>query len=446
VLEELAMTRHADTRTASLSGGQQKRVNVALELLTKPSLLFLDEPTSGLDAGLDKSVMGLLADMAHDGRTVIVVTHSVANLSLCDRLLVLAQGGRVAYYGPPDEGLRYFGQPDWADVFQAFEAEADRDWAGEFRQSRFHELYVAAEMDHPASSAGPAQAVAVPAAGNRVAQLGTLSRRYLAVIAADPVYLGSLVALPLVLGAVVRAIPAPLGLAGRGNQGAPLLLLMLVISACIAGAANAMRELVKERPIYRREAAAGLSAGAYLASKLLVLGLIGALQGVVMVTVGLVGRPLPAHGALGNMPLVELMAAVAVLAIASTALGLLISAIVDTSETAMQLLIVAVIFQVVMTGGLFPLAGKPGLEEVSWLSPSRWGYAATASTANLNVIQRPLVVSRTCSATVPASFDPLWRQDPRTWLTDMGLMLLLGLAFTLIAWWRLIQLSPGRPR
>jgi ABC transport system ATP-binding/permease protein len=280
-----------------------------------------------------------------------------------------------------------------------------------------------------------------------VAQLGTLSRRYLAVIAADPVYLGSLVALPLVLGAVVRAIPAPLGLAGRGNQGAPLLLLMLVISACIAGAANAMRELVKERPIYRREAAAGLSAGAYLASKLLVLGLIGGLQAVVMVTVGLAWRPLPAHGALGNLPLAELMAAVAVLAISSTALGLLISAIVDTSETAMQLLIVAVIFQVVMTGGLFPLAGKPGLEEVSWLSPSRWGYAATASTANLNVIQQPLAsVSRTCTATIPASFDPLWKQDPRTWLTDMGLMLLLGVAFTLIAWWRLIQLSPGRPR
>jgi hypothetical protein len=81
------------------------------------------------------------------------------------------------------------------------------------------------------------------------------------------------------------------------------------------------------------------------------------------------------------------------------------------------------------------------------VSPSRWGYAATASTANLNVIQPPLAsVSRTCTATVPASFDPLWKQDPRTWLTDMGLMLLLGVAFTLIAWWRLIQLSPGRPR
>jgi ABC transport system ATP-binding/permease protein len=90
VLSELDLTEHAQTRGGSLSGGQQKRVNVALELLTKPSLLFLDEPTSGVDPDLDKSVMELLAGLAHAGRTVIVVTHSVAHLDMCDDLLVLS--------------------------------------------------------------------------------------------------------------------------------------------------------------------------------------------------------------------------------------------------------------------------------------------------------------------------------------------------------------------
>ena len=105
VMGELGLTRHANTRADRLSGGQLKRVNVAQELLTKPSLLFLDEPTSGLDPGLDKSVMEQMRDLAHDGRTVIVVTHSVDNLDTCDRLLVLVPGGRIAYYGPPEEGL-----------------------------------------------------------------------------------------------------------------------------------------------------------------------------------------------------------------------------------------------------------------------------------------------------------------------------------------------------
>ena len=136
VIDELALTAHCGTRTGAMSGGQQKRVNVALELLTKPSLLFLDEPTSGLDPGLDKSVMELMSGLAKDGRTVIIVTHSVANLGVCDRLLVLVPGGRVAYYGPPAEGLRYFGKTDWAEVFQAFDAEPDRDWAGDFNRSR----------------------------------------------------------------------------------------------------------------------------------------------------------------------------------------------------------------------------------------------------------------------------------------------------------------------
>src|ERR1019366_9331646 len=93
VIDELGLKAHANTRAGSLSGGQQKRVNVALELLTKPSLLFLDEPTSGLDPGLDKSVMEMMSGLAKDGRTVIVVTHSVANLDVCDRLLVLVPGG-----------------------------------------------------------------------------------------------------------------------------------------------------------------------------------------------------------------------------------------------------------------------------------------------------------------------------------------------------------------
>ena len=108
-MAELGLTKHARTRADRLSGGQLKRVNVAQELLTKPSLLFLDEPTSGLDPGLDKSVMEQMRDLAHDGRTVVVVTHSVANLDTCDRLLVLVPGGQIAYYGPPGEGLSYFG-------------------------------------------------------------------------------------------------------------------------------------------------------------------------------------------------------------------------------------------------------------------------------------------------------------------------------------------------
>ena len=142
VISELGLTKHANTRGDRLSGGQLKRANVAQGLLTKPSLLFLDEPTSGLDPGLDKSVMEQMRDLAHDGRTVVVFTTSIANLDKCDRLLVLVPGGRVAFYGPPGEGLAYFGLPGWGEVFQAFERYPDRDWAAEFAASPAYARYM----------------------------------------------------------------------------------------------------------------------------------------------------------------------------------------------------------------------------------------------------------------------------------------------------------------
>ncbi|MBO0774469.1 MAG: ATP-binding cassette domain-containing protein, partial [Actinobacteria bacterium] len=212
VLAELSLSQHAETRTDRLSGGQQKRVNVALELMTKPSLLFLDEPTSGLDPGLDKSVMEMMAGLAHDGRTVIVVTHSVANLDICDRLLVLVPGGKVAYFGPPADGLKHFGKPGWAEVFQAFEAEPGRDWAGEFRRSRWYGAYVEPGVSGRRPQAASRQIPPPPRSRNRLSQFSTLSRRYLSVIGSDRVYLALLAGAPIVLGGVINAIPDKYGL------------------------------------------------------------------------------------------------------------------------------------------------------------------------------------------------------------------------------------------
>ena len=439
VLGELSLTAHADTRTSSLSGGQQKRVNVALELLTKPSLLFLDEPTSGLDPGLDMSVMEMMSGLARDGRTVIVVTHSVANLNVCDRLLVLVPGGKIAYFGSPADGLRHFRQPGWAQVFRAFEAEPDRDWAGEYRRSAYFARYMTAPAaaEHPSAAAVRA-APPPPKPSNRLAQLSTLVRRYLAVIASDRNYVGVLALLPIILGGLVRAIPDPGGLTGPSNGNAIQVLLILVMGACLIGVANAVRELVKERPIYNRERAAGLSPGAYLASKLTVLGLISAVQAVVLVLIGLAGRPLPSQGAfLTGAPLVELMLGIAVLAIASMTAGLLISAVVNSSDKTMPLLVVTVLAEVVLSGGVFRLNGMAGLGQLSWLSPSRWGFAAAASTVNLNQVTPPP------PGNTP---DPLWRHSPHVWLLDMAMQLVLTAVLAGLTWWRLHQASPGRRR
>ena len=216
VMGELGLTRHANTRADRLSGGQLKRVNVAQELLTKPSLLFLDEPTSGLDPGLDKSVMEQMRDLAHDGRTVIVVTHSVDNLDTCDRLLVLVPGGRIAYYGPPEEGLAYFGQARWAEVFQAFDRYPDRDWAAEYAASPAYAQYVLGQRPQAPQVQDGQELAATPPPQRRGAfsQMATLTRRYVRVIASDRGYLTFMALLPILLGALISQVPATHGLAG----------------------------------------------------------------------------------------------------------------------------------------------------------------------------------------------------------------------------------------
>jgi ABC transport system ATP-binding/permease protein len=444
VLGELSLTHRADVRAENLSGGQLKRVNVALELLTRPSLLFLDEPTSGLDPGLDAQVMEQMRDLAHDGRTIIVVTHSVENLNTCDRLLVLVPGGKIAYYGPPQDGLKYFGKPRWADVFRAFDAEPGRDWAGEFRRSKEFTRYVTNPMAprpphaQPPARPGERQPPALPPRRRgRLRQLSTLARRYLRVIAADRFYLGSIIALPVILGALVRLLAPAQGLAGAPgtNAGAQTMLMVLMIMACLAGVVNAVREIVKERSIYIRERAAGLSAGAYLSSKVLVLGLIAVLQAVVMTAIGVLGHALPPTGSfLTHAPLAELILAVAFLEFASTCLGLLVSTLVSSSDKAMQAIVLVTMVQFVFSGGIISLAGKPGLEQIAAIAPARWGMAALASTVRLNRL----------NPSMGARPDSLWKHTSGVWLLDMGLMLVLSAIFLLLSWWQLNRLSPGR--
>jgi ABC-type multidrug transport system ATPase subunit len=414
VIGELGLGQRADQPISTLSGGQRKRVSVALELLTKPSLLFLDEPTSGLDPGMDRSVMRMLRGLADDGRTVIVVTHSVLSLGVCDRLLLLAPGGRIAWYGPPDDALPYFGYEQWAEAFEAFENDGGRDWAGEYHRSEPYFRYIASAMEHrPGPGGGPPRAVAPPVAPqSKASQLGTLVRRYAAVLAADRTFLAIMIALPFVMGAMARALAG----SRLGPSTALNALLILCVGAVLTGAANAVRELVKERTIYRRERAVGLSRSAYLWSKILVLGTVTVVQAVVLTLVALFGvrlRPGGGSGVFGS-PLLEITVAVALLAFTAMMVGLLVSALVRKEEVTMPLLVLLAIVQVVFCGALLRLHGVPVLEQFSWLVPSRWALGAMAGTVDLH---------RTVPGTLTG--DPLFAHRAGTWLLCAAMMVVL---------------------
>ncbi|MGW5777235.1 FHA domain-containing protein [Streptomyces sp. NPDC003863] len=426
VLRELKLDIHKEKKVTSLSGGQRKRVSVALELLTKPSLIFLDEPTSGLDPGMDRDVMQLLRGLADDGRTVLVVTHSVAELGLCDKLLVMAPGGSVAYFGPPDEALNFFGYSTWADVFSAFENYRDYDWAGRWKGSQHYQMY-AADIDAIAAQPVqmPPQAMSRPPKPQGWgSQLWTLIRRYVSVIASDKGFMALMVILPAVLGAVSVVIPADFGLGkptppSRFNGDAGTIMLILAVGMCFSGAANSVRELIKERVIYERERAVGLSRSAYLMSKVIVLGLITAFQGVIICGIGFSTRALPEEG-LFMPPAVELCIQVIALGLTSMMVGLVISALVKTAEKTMPLLVMFAIIQVVFTGILFQVYGSPGLEQFAWLMPSRWGIAGAGTTLDLAHLMPPW------DHKDPTNTDALWEHTVGQWSLDLGIQLFMA--------------------
>lgn len=426
VLRELKLDIHKDKKITSLSGGQRKRVSVALELLTKPSLIFLDEPTSGLDPGMDRDVMQLLRGLADDGRTVLVVTHSVAELAICDKLLVMAPGGSVAYFGPPEEALNFFGYSTWADVFSAFENYRDYDWAGRWRGSQHYQMY-AADIDAVAPQSvhmPPPQQMRPPKPQSWGSQLYTLIRRYSSVIASDRGFMGLMLILPAVLGVVSVVIPADFGLAApeppaRFNGKAGTIMMIIAVGMCFTGAANSVRELIKERVIYERERATGLSRSAYLMSKVIVLGLITALQGGIICGIGFATREMPEEGLL-MPPAVEICLVVIALGFTSMMFGLVISSLVKTSEKTMPLLVMFAIIQIVFTGILFQVYGSPGLEQFAWLMPARWAIAGAGTTLDLAHLMPPWDPKN------PTDLDPLWEHTAGQWGINIGILLLMG--------------------
>jgi ABC-type multidrug transport system ATPase subunit len=474
VIAQLGLGAHGSTQVLRLSGGQRKRTSVALELLTRPTLMFLDEPTSGLDPANDQSVMEALHGLAKgteasdnargtegavppgvsgssaadgkedEGRTVIVVTHSVLFLDLCDYLLVMAPGGHVAYFGPTDGALRFFGKKDFkefATVFRDLEATPGEVCAARFRAS---EHYVPSAVVAPSARATPSELPSLRQQPVR-AQLSTLVRRYLRVVVADTSYLRLVIAFPFLLGVIPRVIPAPHGLdalARRPNPDATKVLVVLVLCACFMGMANSVREIVKERPIYRRERTIGLSRSAYLGSKVVVLTGLTTLQCVVFALIGLVGRLPSGASALGS-PLLECLVAVVVAALASMMIGLLVSALVDSADKTMPVLVLVTMGQLVLSGGLVEAVGRPILEQVSWASPARWGFAALASSDDLNTVAKLGV-----PAIDSGRRDPLWDHTAAVWWADIaagGLIALVALGLTAVAL-RRVEPNVGRAR
>jgi ABC-type multidrug transport system ATPase subunit/ABC-type multidrug transport system permease subunit len=417
VVGQMQLERQVDNRIGTqLSGGQKKRVSIATELLTAPPLLFLDEPTSGLDPGLDRDVMHQLRTLSNEGRVVVVVTHSVLALDVCDNVVVLAPGGRLAYFGPPSGVLEHFGCRDYPEVFDVLD---DPNLWQRIPPPRGND----GQMPVPNSPVAP------PPHQSMARQLSTLTRRNLAVTFSDKLLLGMLLILPLALGGLSRVVQGEGGFDANKAGLSELLqrITILVVAAALMGTAVTIRELVKERPIFQREYAVGLSPDMYLLSKVMVLGTATFLQGILVTFLATVGQPGPEGGGVLNLGWFEIALAIAGLAFVMAVLGLTLSAVVSSSEQTMPILVGLVMVQLVLSGALVPVNARAGLEQLAWFAPSRWGYVASSVSMHLG----PRIEGK------EGHNDPLMAHTAGQWIANMAgmgilLVITLGLGFWLV--------------
>lgn len=434
VIHDLGLNERADLRIDRLSGGQRKRVSVALEMLTKPPVLYLDEPTSGLDPGLDRQVMTLLRELADMGRTVVVVTHAVENLSLADLLLVLAPGGHVAYFGPPDAAPNYFNVPDLPSVFLALETAPGHEWARRWRSASRDGGTDGSEV---VSTAPPVTRTTTRSARVRVteslSQFSTLIARNARVVLADKPYAVLLAVLPLVLAltGVMVGGPEGLGLVDGSpvNTGARFILTVLVLGAVFTGASTSIQELVKDRVIYQRERAVGLSRSAYVLAKVVVLGAIAVVQGLLFATFSLIGRPGTVEPVLLPWSL-SVIVSVAIATWVSCMLGLMLSTLLPSRDAALPTLVIITMTQVVLSGAI-PLRFEGILNVVGPVIPGYWLFESMASAVDLS-----LLTGDTQSGNWIASAGGV--------ITGWIIMLAMGAAFVLAAVVLAGRHDPGR--
>jgi ABC-type multidrug transport system ATPase subunit len=423
VIEELGLTKHADTRVDKLSGGQRKRASVALELLTGPSLLILDEPTSGLDPALDLQVMTMLRQLADAGRVVLVVTHSLSYLDICDQVLLMAPGGKTAYCGPPGEIEATMGTTNWAQIFTKVGADPDEANRRFLAQAK------------PPASGGDAEKPAdlgAPARSSTRRQFSTIARRQIRLIVADRAYFIFLALLPFIMGALSLTVPGSTGFrvadpGGEGSDEPGSVLMLLTMAAVFMGTALTIRDLIGERPIFRREQAVGLSTKAYLLAKMAVFFVFAVVQASIATTITILGKGAPTRPALllGSATL-ELYVATAAMCVAAAMVGLVLSSLARSNEQIMPLLVVSLMLQLVLCGGMVPVTDRVGLDQLSWAAPSRWGFAAQASTVDLWTIEPGPIAPK----------DSHFKHTAGTWLFDMAMLGALTLVYGSFVGWR----------
>ena len=397
ILDVTGLAERRNVPVNQLSGGQRKRVSIAVELITKPSVIFLDEPTSGLDPATEEKIMKLFRQIAESGRTVIMTTHAMENVRLFDKVVLLMRG-KLAFYGTPAEALKYFEVKTFKELYDKLDEPVEREVsqhgegnrmaitehvANEWKQRFLKTPQYRTNISEPLSAIGSLEHARVYKKRRlgifgAVRQWLTLSRRYVEVLLKDKLNLFILFLQAPVIAALTFSV-----------MGADLprdfAYFVLSLVAIWFGTSVAAREVIRERPVFRRERMVNLGILPYLGSKLFIIGLIVAVQCLLLfIPLKLLdlANIMSMPGELFGLPQLWAMLLTAGVGVA---LGLFVSALVRTSEMATSVVPLILIPQILFSG----LVGVPfGINKVIALTmPAAWSFDTMKRFSTLDTLE-----------------------------------------------------------
>jgi ABC-type multidrug transport system ATPase subunit/pSer/pThr/pTyr-binding forkhead associated (FHA) protein len=372
VLASLNITHIKNNLVSGISGGQRKRVSIAVELLTDPLVLFLDEPTSPLDPQTIEDFLGCLRKLAENGTTVIMVTHKPEDLDYMDSVIFMAEGGHLVYYGTTTGYISHFKQERVTKVYAELVKENAGPWI---------DLY---KRQNPPSAQAPMppQQIKSTSKINYLKQFFWLTKRYFNIKLNDKVNSLFMIGQAPIIAILVVVIFDHIELA------VPFL---IAVSAIWFGANNAAREIVGEFPIYKRERMFNQDIFIYIFSKITVLGTFATVQAIIFITI-LYAKFSGSAEVVWNNPVLT-CAWMIFLSISATLMGLFLSAVVNTTEKVMTLVPITLIPQILL-GGVLSKISSSVVEVLSYITISRWGTEGFANIQEKAELPKYIIVDK----------------------------------------------------
>ncbi len=361
ILKELNIFEIKNNIVSEISGGQRKRVSIAVELLTDPLLLFLDEPTSPLDPQTVEDFLDILKRLAEKGTTVIMVTHKPEDLAYMDDVIFMAEGGNVVYYGDSSKYKDYFEVDNAVSVFAKISGKTSKYWIDKYKSPR-------------PSSATTTSSINIEKKNDKslISQFYWLTSRYFKIKTNDKINSLYLIIQAPIIACLICLIFTEI------TAAVPFI---TAISAIWFGTNNAAREIVNEASIYKRERMYNLDIFPYVLSKVFVLSFFTIIQSAIFVLI------LFLHFSDSLVSLTEpfdVFLWMSFISISATFLGLFLSSIMSTTEKVMTIVPIILMPQI-MLAGLVAKINNEFVEVISYFTLSRWG------TEGFNIIQREII-------------------------------------------------------